>query len=251
MLIANSEVIILSDKVGTEIDTHENRFYKIFPDEKNLVSAQILLIDKGQYRLMCIKEINGKKKRVRRYLTEERIEKLKFHIDMQPYFTEKDKISMYEGMDFLRAEKILIEIPKPQFIKITYSEDKTLKGTLIKFDERLLYIQTATTTERISLDNLDKLSYKNEKLDNTFLRSYIRVGTGIVGLLTARIYNNQRPSIYNEKGVARTDLDAYRQIFGVVLGLIFSSEVSDAFSTLLTPTKTLILSEAEYDKQNY
>jgi len=250
-ITANTEVVILSDKVGTEVDAHENRFYRIFPDEKNLISAQILLIGDGKYRLMLIKDINGKKKRVRRYLTKDKVEGLKFQIDRQPYLTEKKKILMYEGMDFLRAEKILNEIHKPQFIKITHSKNKSLKGTLIKFDERLLYIQTATNTEMIDLDKLDKLSYRSNKLDHTSLRPYVTAGVGIIGFLAAKVYNNQRPTIYNENGLARKDLDVYRQIFGVVLGLIFSSEVSDAISTLLTPTETLILSEAEYEKQNY
>ena len=109
-ITAANEVVILSDKVGTEIDAHENRFYRIFPNEKNLISGQILLIGDGKYRLMLIKNIDGEKKRVRRYLTENRVEELKSHIDSQPYFTEKEKILMYEGMDFLRAEKILNEI---------------------------------------------------------------------------------------------------------------------------------------------
>ena len=250
-ITAANEVVILSDKVGTEIDAHENRFYRIFPNEKNLISGQILLIGDGKYRLMLIKNIDGKKKRVRRYLTENRVEELKSHIDSQPYFTEKEKILMYEGMDFLRAEKILNEIYKPQFVKVTHSKNKSLKGTLIKFDKRLLYVQTATTTEVIDLDKLDKLSYRSNEIDHTSLRPFVTAGTSVIGFLAARVYNNQRPTIYNENGLARKDLDAYRQIFGVVLGLIFSSEVSDAISTLLTPTETLFLSEAEYEKQNY
>ena len=141
------------------------------------------------------------------------------------------------------------EIYKPQFVKVTHSKNKSLKGTLIKFDKRLLYVQTATTTEVIDLDKLDKLSYRSNEIDHTSLRPFVTAGTSIIGFLAARVYNNQRPTIYNENGLARKDLDAYRQIFGVVLGLIFSSEVSDAISTLLTPTETLFLSEAEYEKQ--
>ena len=67
----------------------------------------------------------------------------------------------------------------------------------------------------------------------------------------ARVYNSQRPDTYNQYGIPRNDLNAYRQIIGFIFGLIFSSEVFDAVSTLLTPTETIILSEAEYEKQNY
>ena len=67
----------------------------------------------------------------------------------------------------------------------------------------------------------------------------------------ASLYNAQRPVIYNDYGIPRKDLIVYRQIFGTIIGLIFSSEVFDAISTLLTPTDTIILSEAEYEKENY
>ena len=50
----------------------------------------------------------------------------------------------------------------------------------------------------------------------------------------------------------RKDLSALPyKLFGTIIGLIFSSEVFDAISTLLTPTDTIILSEAEYEKENF
>ena len=87
-LFAKTDVIILSDNVGTEIDVHENRFYRIFPEEKDLISAQILKIDRDQYRLMIVKEIAGERKRVRRYLTRNELDDLKMHVDEQPEFTK-------------------------------------------------------------------------------------------------------------------------------------------------------------------
>ena len=33
-IFSQTNVAIVSEKVGTEIDIHENRFYRIFPDEK-------------------------------------------------------------------------------------------------------------------------------------------------------------------------------------------------------------------------
>ena len=74
---------------------------------------------------------------------------------------------------------------------------------------------------------------------------------GLTAIAMASLYNSQSPVTYNEYGIPRKDLSAYRQIFGTIIGLIFSSEVFDAISTLLTPTDTIILSEAEYEKENY
>ena len=67
----------------------------------------------------------------------------------------------------------------------------------------------------------------------------------------ASLYNRQRPVTYNEYGYARKDIAIYRQIFGTILGLIFSGEVFDGLSTLLTARETIILSETEYEKKNY
>ena len=76
-----------------------------------------------------------------------------------PLFTKKRKIEMYEGMDFLRAEKIINEIPKPQFIVIKHSKNKKLKGTLLKVEDNILYIQGPTLVEKVSLSSLDRISY--------------------------------------------------------------------------------------------
>ena len=245
------EVMILSDNVGTEIDEHENRFYRIFPNEKGLVDAQIVRIDDTKFRLLVVKKINGQETKVRRYLTENEFKELKTYVDNQPELTEDAMVAMYAGMDFLRAEKIINEIPKPQYVVLRYSNKRKINGTLFKVEENILHIQTATSIEQISLDDLDKMSYRSSIGNFDHIRPYVFALTGLSGLGMARVYNSQRPDTYNQYGIPRNDLNAYRQIIGFIFGLIFSGEVFDAVSTLLTPSETIILSEAEYEKQNY
>ena len=43
-LYGQTEITILSQNVGTEIDQHENRFYRIFPEEKGLTIRNFELI---------------------------------------------------------------------------------------------------------------------------------------------------------------------------------------------------------------
>ncbi len=248
---AQTEVIILSDNVGTEIDEHENRFYRVFPEEKGLVDVQIVRINENKYRILVVKNVDGKITKVRRYIDQGEFDTLKQYVDGQPRFTEEEKIAMYEGMDFLRAEKIVNEIPKPQFVVLKHSGKKKLKGTLFNVDENVLYIQTPTTIEMVSLNNLDKLSYRTSIGEYEYLRPYIYGASGVTGLALARLYNAQRPTLYNDFGIPRNDLIRYTQLFGIVIGLIFSSEVFDAVSTLLTPAETIILSEAEYENQKF
>ena len=250
-LFAQTEVIIISDNVGTEIDEHENRFYRVFPEEKGLIDAQIVRINENKYRILVVKNINGKITKVRRYIDQGEFDALKNYIDLQPRFTEEKKIAMYEGMDFLRAEKIVNEIPKPQFVVLKYSGKKKIKGTLFNVEDNVLYIQTPTTIEMVSLNNMDKLSYRTTIGEYEYLRPYIYGVSGVTGRALARLYNSQRPTLYNDFGIPRNDLIRYTQLFGIVIGLIFSSEVFDAVSTLLTPAETIILSEAEYERKNF
>ena len=245
------EIVILSSNVGTEIDEHENRFYRISPKEKQLINAQFIKIGEEKYRIDVVKKINGKINKVNRYINQNEFDRLKVHVANQPVLTKELVTAMYEGMDFLRAEKIVNEIPKPQFVILRHSKNKKLSGTLLNADDNTLYIQTATTIEKIELDKIDRFSYRSSLGNFDYLRPYTFFVTGLTGFAMASLYNAQRPFTYNDYGIPRKDLSAYRQIFGTIIGLIFSSEVFDAISTLLTPTDTIILSEAEYEKENY
>ena len=42
VLCIHKQMLFISEKVGTEIDIHENRFYRVFPNEEGFISAQII-----------------------------------------------------------------------------------------------------------------------------------------------------------------------------------------------------------------
>ena len=89
--MAQTEVMILSQKVGTEIDEHENRFYRIFPKEKGFINAQILRINEKNYRVIIVKEIRGNETQVKRFISQNKFDELQMHVESQPEFTEKEK----------------------------------------------------------------------------------------------------------------------------------------------------------------
>ena len=250
-LYSQTSVAIVSEKVGTEIDIHENRFYRIFPAEKGFMSAQIIDVGEGNFRIAIVKQIDGKETKVRRYIDQIEFKKIQQKVDQLPAFTEKRKVEMYEGMDFLRAEKIINDIPKPQFIVVHHSENKKLRGTLLKVEDNILHIQGPSLVEKISLNSLDKISYRQSFGEYDKYKNYFFIGTGVLGFFGALGYNSQRAVIYNDYDIPRNDIVFYRYLNGIILGLIFSSEVFDAISTLLTSSETIILSEAEYDEENY
>ena len=57
-LFGRTQIVILSSNVGTEINEHENRFYRIFPEEKQLINAQLIKIGQEKYRIDVVKMIN-------------------------------------------------------------------------------------------------------------------------------------------------------------------------------------------------
>ena len=246
-----TNIAIVSEKVGTEIDIHENRFYRIFSDEKGFMSAQIIDVGNGNFRITIVKQIQGVETMVRRYIDKDDFQKMQNRINQLPDFTKERKIEMYEGMDFIRAEKIINDIHKPQFIVIKHSDNKKLRGTLLKVEDNVLYVQGPSLIEKISLSDLDRISYRQFIGKYDKYKNYFFVGTGILGFIGAYVYNSQRAVIYNDYNIPRTDISFYRYLNGIILGLIFSSEVFDAVSTLLTSSDTIILSEAEYNEENY
>ena len=250
-IYAQTIVAIVSEKVGAEIDIHENRFYRIFPNEKGFISAQIINVGEGKFRVAIVKQIDGKETKVRRYIDQIEFDKIQNKIVKLPDFTKERKIEMYEGMDFLKAEKIINDIPKPQFVVVKHGDNKKLRGTLLKVENNILHIQGPSLVEKISLSSLDKISYRQSFGKYDKYKNYFFVGTGILGLTGAYGYNSQRAVIYNDYNIPRNDIVFYRYLNGIILGLIFSSEVFDALSTLLTSSETIILSEAEYNEENY
>ena len=72
------------------------------------------------------------------------------------------------------------------------------------------------------------------------MKPYIYAVSGIIGLSMAQLYNMQRSP--------RLDESWYFRFNGTMIGLIFSGELFDAITTLLTPTETFILSQEQYEK---
>ena len=60
--ISQNEIVILSPRVGTIIDIHENRFYRIFPKVRNFISAQIYEVSDLKYSVRIVANKRGKRK---------------------------------------------------------------------------------------------------------------------------------------------------------------------------------------------
>ena len=237
---SQEEIIILSPRVGTLIDIHENRFYRIFPKVRNFISAQVYSTSYSAYKVRIVVNRNGKKKIYEKRMSLSQFTRFQNKINRQPEFTKEARDIMYAGMDFLRAVDILSEIKKPQYVKIIHNKNKRLNGTLVSFENSIISVQTPRKVEEVNLSNVDRISYRLYNNEFLQLKSYIYVLSGAMGLNVASIYNSQRNP--------RLDESWYYRFYGIVMGLLFSSELYDALATLLTPSETFILSQEEYEK---
>ena len=238
--ISQNEVVILSPRVGTIIDVHENIFYRVFPKVRNFISAQIYFSSDVRYKVRFVVNRKGKRKFFEKKMSLRQFTRFQNKVNAQPEFTEKAREIMYAGMDFLRAAEIIKDLPKPQYVKVVHSNNKRLRGTLISFENNTISIQTPRTVENINLDYVELISYRLS--DNEFLglKPYIYALSGTIGLSMAKLYNNQRSP--------RLDESWYYRFYGITAGLIFSGELYEALSTVLTPTETFILSQEEYEQ---
>ena len=237
---SQSEIVILSPRVGTIIDIHENRFYRLFPKVRNFISAQIYEVSDLKYSVRIVVNKRGKRKTYEKKMSLRQFTRFQNKVNLQPEFTKEAREIMYAGMDFLRAAEIINGLPKPQYVKVVYNNNKRLGGTLISFENNIINIQTARAIEKINLDYVEMISYRLS--DNEFLglKPYIYALSGIMGLNMATLYNSQRSP--------RLDESWYYRFYGITAGLIFSGELYEALSTMLTPTETFILSQEKYEQ---
>ena len=239
-LFSQDEIVVLSPRVGTIIDIHENRFYSIFPKVRNYFSAQIYTTSDLKYKVRFVVNRKGKRKTYEKKMSLKQFTRFQNNVNAQPEFTEKAREVMYSGMDFLRAAEIIDNLPKPQYVTVIHNDNKRLKGTLLSFENNIINVQTARTVEKINLDYVELLSYRLSNNEFLGLKPYIYALSGAMGLKMATLYNSQRNP--------RLDESWYYRFYGITVGLIFSSELYEGLSTILTPTETFILSQEKYGK---
>lgn len=241
MIYSEGEIYVLSSRVGTEVDIHENRFYRIFPFEKGFINAQFIEYKPNEYRVKIVKEVMGVKVIRTATISTKKFRQLQDHVNSQKEITEEALEEMYKGMYFLQADKIIHKIPKPQYVKVKYTNKHYLSGTLLDYVDEILFIQTPFRIEKINLNQIKQISYRTNIESFVDYKSMFYIGSAVAGLALGEVYNRQR--------FPQKDVRWYNRFYGISLGLIFSSQIFDAFSTLLSSKSTFILDEEEYEKQ--
>ena len=133
------EIIIISQRVGKEIDLEERNRYKLFPSPKGFKSAIVLKLSDGSYifKITYLDEKSGEKKIKRTVESESKIIQLREYID---HFEDikKGKFS-YKTED---VESSLEEIYTDSLVSISLKDGTTLKGRIVQKDDTTISVVT-------------------------------------------------------------------------------------------------------------
>lgn len=130
-------VVVLSTKVGAEINYIENIYYGIFPDVKNLYSAQFILIDENHYgvRLIYWDPESLSLKRDAIILSEDMFDNLKNKVDLTPFPNENDINRITGKYLVLKQIEIFRSVPAGTLLKLYTIDKEKFRGVLLKHTE--------------------------------------------------------------------------------------------------------------------
>ena len=89
------EIVIISERIGEEIDKNEREEFELFPNIKGFQSAVLLKSPDNRYvfRITSLDEQTGKLKNERVKMSEESIDNIRYQIDVKPWEIFKNKNS--------------------------------------------------------------------------------------------------------------------------------------------------------------
>ena len=127
-------VVVLSTKVGAEINYIENIYYNIFPDVKNLYSAQIIKIDETNYGVRIIYWDTESLSLIRDaiILSGDRFERLKNKVDLTPLPKEHDINRITGKYVVLKQIEIFQTVPAGTLLKLITIDNMRIRGVLLE-----------------------------------------------------------------------------------------------------------------------
>jgi hypothetical protein len=180
-------VIVLSTKVGAEINYIENIYYEIFPDVKNLYSAQFILINESQYgvRLIYWDPESLSLKRDAIFLNEDVFEKLKNKVDLTPFPTERDVNRITGKYVILKQIEIFRSLPVGTHLKLYTVNSNKYRGILLEHREDGLVLFDGSKEFLIPYLSVQKGFRIESRQFNPKLNTYVYWGSAISGAAAA------------------------------------------------------------------
>jgi hypothetical protein len=188
--LVGGEVIVMSDRIGAEIDPIENEYYEVFPDVKNFISAQFYVLPNDSVMVVIqywenesiqIQKVYFSQFQV--YLMGQRISRI-----APPSAEQLEKLqNKYQP---LFAEKCLVEVPLNSYCIIKL-KDKTIKrGYFQQSNRNFVRLRTAENQFcDIALGEMLRMKYYDSQEEQQFLFWSTIVGMSAIGLTSGIVAN--------------------------------------------------------------
>ncbi|MBN1349618.1 hypothetical protein JXJ21_09430 [candidate division KSB1 bacterium] len=167
------EVIVLSDRVGQEIDLNERTLYKLFPNIEGFKQAVLFVTSTGNYffRITCQGTTEGEERIRHLDQTENDINRLREYID---HF-EEIKAGTYEfALKHREAPKAAEQIATPldSLVTVSLKDGSLLKGKIRGKDDQTLDFVTIGGLEiRVPISQVESVElFKGRVVAGTFQR---------------------------------------------------------------------------------
>jgi len=181
--LVGEEIIVISDRIGAEIDPIENEYYEVFPDVKNFISAQFYLLPNDSVMAAI------------QYWEKEAIQTQKIYFSQFQVYLMGERIALIpppsaEQLEKLKnkyqplfAEKCLVEVPLNSYCIIKL-KDKTIKrGYFQQSNRDFVRLRLAENQFcDIAVGELLRMKYYDSQEEQQFLFWSTIVGMSAIGL---------------------------------------------------------------------
>ncbi len=181
--LVGDEIIVMSDRIGAEIDPIENEYYEVFPDVKNFISAQFYVLP------------NDSVMAVIQYREKEAIQTQKIYFSQFQVYLMGQRIFLItppsaEELEKLKnkyqplfAEKCLTEVPINSYCIIKL-KDKTIKcGYFHQSNRDFVRLRSAENQFcDIAIGEMLRMKYYDSQEEQQFLFWSTVVGMSAIGM---------------------------------------------------------------------
>ena len=233
------EIIPLSQKVGLTLDAEENLFYNVYSDIDGFESAQFYEVSiKTVIARITYVQYAQQKTSKRKYTMMEFL-RMKEAVDVQPFITAEDRRMVKENLTYLQTDEILDGIQEDQYVTIHHRSGRRIRGTLKKYSDKMLAIQTPVSLEKIPIWDMESISYRESIKNRSSWEYPLYAFSALAGLALAEGWNEQtRPYI---------DSIWHYRFLGAMSGLLAGSEAFQTFNVLTSPKIIFALTPEEMD----
>jgi small nuclear ribonucleoprotein (snRNP)-like protein len=166
--------------------------------------------------------------------------RMKEAVDVQPFITADDRLLVKGNLTYLETDKILNNIQEDQYVTIHHRSGRRIRGTLKKYSEKMLAIQTPVSLEKIPIWDMESISYRESIKNRSNWEYPLFFFSALAGLILAEGWNEQtRPNI---------DSIWHYRFLGTMAGLLAGSEAFQIFNVLTSPKTFFALTPEEMDR---